>query len=312
MARRQRMPPMRRSATRVRRRRHGPWPARPPPQLVLNSGDGTLVASDRAAHFDRPRYTAWLARLRDVCTRRGIVLILDEVFTGFRLARRGAQEYFGIQADLVTYGKTLGGGLPVGVLCGRRDLMQRFRDEAPADISFARGTFNSHPYVLGAMYEFLERLESPELQACYRDLDAVWEARVAALNRRLAAAQLPLRVANLQSVLTVLYETPSRYNWMFQFYLRAAGLELGWIGTGRLIMSLDYSEEDFRDVMERFVRAAESMQRDQWWWHPPGLTNRAIKRMMTRDMLRAGLARRRRPTSAPLVSGRVQHVGEVD
>jgi glutamate-1-semialdehyde 2,1-aminomutase len=59
--------------------------------------------------------------LRKVCTERGIVLIFDEVFLGFRLAPGGAQEYFGVQADMVTYGKTLGGGLPVGVLCGRAD-----------------------------------------------------------------------------------------------------------------------------------------------------------------------------------------------
>ena len=77
------------------------------------------------------------------------MLIFDEVFVGFRLARGGAQEYFGVRADLVTYGKTLGGGLPVGVVCGRRDLMKRFRDDRPADICFARGTFNSHPYVMG-------------------------------------------------------------------------------------------------------------------------------------------------------------------
>ena len=85
-------------------------------------GDSSLVDSGRRAAFDRAAYTAWLQRLREVCTRRGIVLIFDEVFVGFRLAPRGAQEYFGIQADLVTYGKTLGGGLPVGVVCGRSAL----------------------------------------------------------------------------------------------------------------------------------------------------------------------------------------------
>ena len=69
----------------------------------------------RSAHFDRAAYTDWLERLRAVCTERGIVLIFDEVFVGFRLAPGGAQEYFGVEADLVTYGKTLGGGLPIGV-----------------------------------------------------------------------------------------------------------------------------------------------------------------------------------------------------
>ncbi len=275
-------------------------------------GDGTLIASDRTATFDRTRYTEWLLRIRDVCSRKNIVLIFDEVFTGFRLARRGAQQYFGIEADMVTYGKTLGGGLPVGVLCGRHDLMERFREDAPADISFARGTFNSHPYVLGAMNEFLERLDSPEIRQRYSDLDSVWKARVAELNRRLKVADLPVQVANMQTVLTVLYETPSRYNWMFQFYLRAAGLELGWIGSGRFIMSLDYSEDDFREVMERFVRAAARMKQDQWWWHSPGLTNKAIKRMMTRDMLKARFPWLRNLLSPPAVPGRVRHVGEVD
>ena len=74
-----------------------------------------------------------LSALREVCTARGIVLIFDEVFVGFRLAPGGAQEYFGVQADLVTYGKTLGGGLPVGVVCGGRALMQRWREGRPAD-----------------------------------------------------------------------------------------------------------------------------------------------------------------------------------
>ena len=86
------------------------------------------------------------------------MLIFDEVFVGFRLALGGAQEYFGVRADLVTYGKTLGGGLPIGVVCGRRELMKRYRDDRPADVCFARGTFNSHPYVMGAMHEFLQPL----------------------------------------------------------------------------------------------------------------------------------------------------------
>src|SRR6202171_6675130 len=97
----------------------------------------------------RPSSTAGARReqLREVCSARGIVLIFDEVFVGFRLSLGGAQEYFGVRADMVTYGKTVAGGLPVGVLCGRRPFMRRFREDRPADICFARGTFNSPPYV---------------------------------------------------------------------------------------------------------------------------------------------------------------------
>src|SRR5262245_18877541 len=141
------------------------------------AADSALVDSARGSHFDRQAYTDWLKRLREVCTERGIVLIFDEVFVGFRLALGGAQEYFGVNADMVTYGKTLGGGFPVGAVCGRSDLMKRFRDDRPADICFARGTFNSHPAVMGAMAEFLERIEAPEVREVYAKLDAVWNER---------------------------------------------------------------------------------------------------------------------------------------
>lgn len=78
---------------------------------------------------------------------------------------------------MVTYGKSLAGGLPVGVVCGRKDLMRRFRDDRPADICFARGTFNSHPYVMTSMDEFLSRLASPNFRSIYNGLDETWNGR---------------------------------------------------------------------------------------------------------------------------------------
>ncbi len=248
-------------------------------------GDSSLIDSARRAGFDRAAYTEWLQQLREVCTRRGIVLIFDEVFVGFRLAPGGAQEYFGVRADMVTYGKTLGGGLPVGVVCGRHDLMKRFRDDRPADICFARGTFNAHPYVMGAMQVFLERMETPVVRDLYVGLDDTWNRRANMLNERLAAAGLPVRVANLSSIWTVYYTRPGRYNWMLQYYLRAEGLALSWVGTGRFIFSLNYDEADFAAVAERFVAAAAAMQRDGWWWEAPGITDKAIRRGILREML---------------------------
>jgi glutamate-1-semialdehyde 2,1-aminomutase len=248
-------------------------------------GDSSLVDSSRRAGFDRAAYTAWLKRLREVCSERGIVLIFDEVFLGFRLAPGGAQEYFGVRADLVTYGKTLGGGLPVGVVCGRSHLMKRFREDRPADICFARGTFNAHPYVLGAMKAFLDRLDQPEVAALYDGLDERWNGHARRFNERFAAEDLPLRVANLSTVWTVTYTRPSRYNWMLQFYLRAHGLALSWVGSGRLIFSLNYGDAEVQEVLERFVAAARQMRDEGWWWHDAGLTDRAIRRGILREML---------------------------
>ena len=248
-------------------------------------GDSTLLDSSRRAGFDRAAYSTWLQQLRDVCTERNVVLIFDEVFVGFRLAPGGAQEYFGVSADMVTYGKTLGGGLPVGVVCGKRELMKRFRDDRPADIAFARGTFNSHPYVMTAMNEFLLQLETPEIADIYHGLDERWNDRAALLNTRLNDAALPVQVANLSSIWTVFYTQPSRYNWMFQYYLRTEGLALSWVGTGRFIFSLNYSDADFEAVMQRIIAAAHAMQNDGWWWANPALTNKSIKRRVLKEMI---------------------------
>ena len=252
---------------------------------VSAPGDSTLVHSRPDAGVDRAAYAAWLKELRAVCSERGIVLIFDEVFVGFRLAPGGAQEYFGVEADIVTYGKTVGGGLPIGVVCGHARFMKRFREDRPADICFARGTFNSHPYVMAAMNEFLLHLERPEMQALYRDLDATWTARARSLNRRLAERGLPVQVAHLSSIWTVCYATSSRYNWMFQYYLKAEGLALSWVGTGRLVFSLNFTDADFEAVAERFVTAAEAMRRDGWWETGALATDRAVKRRILREML---------------------------
>jgi glutamate-1-semialdehyde 2,1-aminomutase len=260
--------------------------------LHLNKGapgDSTLVDSSRSASFDRAAYAAWLKQLRQVCTGRNIVLIFDEVFVGFRIAAGGAQEYFGVRADMVTYGKTLGGGLPVGVVCGKRELMKRFRDDRPADIAFARGTFNSHPTVMTAMNEFLLQLETPEITAIYEGLDERWNERAERLNARLKREGVPVQVANLSSIWTVIYTQPSRYNWMFQYYLRAEGLALSWVGTGRFIFSLNYTDADFEEVMRRFIVAAKAMQEDGWWLANLALTNKSIKRSVLREMIAARL-----------------------
>ncbi len=246
-------------------------------------GDSTLVDSSRRASYDREAYTAWLRALRQVCTDKGIVLIFDEVFLGFRLAAGGAQAYFGVQADMVTYGKTLGGGFPVGVVCGQHRWMRRFDEKRPADICFARGTFNAHPVVMGAMSAFLDQLETPEIQSVYQGVDALWNARAEHFNLTMQKEGLPLQAANMSSVWSLYYTQASRYNWMLQYYLRLEGLALSWVGTGRLIFSLNYCDADFEAVLERFVRAARHMQQDGWWWHNPELTNKSIRRRILKE-----------------------------
>ena len=216
------------------------------------------------------------------------MLIFDEVFVGFRLAPGGAQEYFGVRADMVTYGKTVAGGLPVGVLCGR----------ARPDAALSRGPAGGH--LLRARHlQFASLRHGRHVRVpasgstasrcgrCIATSTRSGTRAPASSNERLGAEQLPVRVANLSSIWTVCYTQPSRYNWMFQYYSARGGLALSWVGTGRLIFSLNYTDADFAAVAERFVAAARAMQRDGWWWAEPATTNKSMRRRVLKEMLQA-------------------------
>jgi glutamate-1-semialdehyde 2,1-aminomutase len=105
-----------------------------------------------------PLKPGFLQRLRDLTRDGGALLIFDEVITGFRLARGGAQELFGIRADLTTLGKILGGGLPVGAFGGRAELMQALAPEGPV---YQAGTLSGNPLAMAAGVATLEELAAP-------------------------------------------------------------------------------------------------------------------------------------------------------
>src|SRR5262249_27344524 len=139
-------------------------PNSPPPS------DTVLMTSEvRKTSDAHSRYAAWLAELRAVCPAHAVPLLLDEVYSGFRLAPGGAQEFFGVHADMVVYGKTVAGGMPIGVVCGRRELMRRFDPERPMRLAYVVGTFSAHPAVMGAMYEFLTWVSGADAAPAYRD-----------------------------------------------------------------------------------------------------------------------------------------------
>ncbi len=251
--------------------------------------DSSLVDSSRARAFRQGGLCRLAAsELRAVCTERGIVLIFDEVFVGFRLALGGAQEYFGVKADLVTYGKTLGGGLPIGVVCGR----QR-SDEAVPRRPAGRHLLCARHLQLASLRDGGDARvpaasrDAGEPRELYRGLDERLErpgraAQPAAARR----AACRCEVANLSSIWTVCYTQPSRYNWMLQYYLRAEGLALSWIGTGRLIFSLNYTDADFRRRRGPLRRrrqgdAAGRLVVDAM----PATTNKSIKRRILKEMI---------------------------
>jgi glutamate-1-semialdehyde 2,1-aminomutase len=235
-------------------------PNSPPPNDTI-----LLTSSVRKTDESSSAYGRWLKQLREVCTACDIPLIFDEVYTGFRLSPGGAQEYFGVHADMVVYGKTVAGGMPIGVVCGKRELMRRFDPAHPMRIAYVIGTFSAHPLVMGTMNEFLNWVVQPAAAELYEQAERRCDEWVRSTNQRLAAQALPLQVVHLSTVWTVLFKAPSRYNWLLQYYLRAEGLMLSWVGTGRCLSSMDFSPEDYQALQGKLLNAAQAMKADAWW-----------------------------------------------
>lgn len=257
-------------------------PNSPPPS------DAILLTSDiRKIQDAHAPYGQWLRQLREVCTACDIPLIFDEVYSGFRLAPGGAQEYFGVQADLVVYGKTVGGGMPVGVCCGRKDLMRRFDPDHPMRLAYVIGTFSAHPSVMGAMNEFLRWVTGPQIGHLYEEANRRCTAWATEVNRALLERALPLRVVNLATVWTILFQQPGRYNWLLQYYLRAEGVTLSWVGTGRCLSNMAFTQEHYDELQAKLVAAASRMLLDGWWLEGLDQPERrkAMKSRLMREMI---------------------------
>ena len=145
----------------------------------------------------------FLPGLRQLCDQHGALLIFDEVITGFRLALGGAQEYFGVKADLVTFGKIIGGGMPVGAYCGSRELLEQV---APCGPVYQAGTLSGNPVAMAAGLAQLTYLrEHPEI---YADLAAKGERLAAGLRSAAAEAGVPVAINQLGSLLSPFF-TPT-------------------------------------------------------------------------------------------------------
>jgi len=140
----------------------------------------------------------FLAGLRDVTRDSGSLLIFDEVITGFRIARGGAQELYGVTPDLTCLGKVLGGGLPIGAYGGRRDIMEQV---APAGPVYQAGTLSGNPLAVAAGLATLEALD----HRVYHQLEATGGRVASALALAAAAAGVPLTVNRVGSMLTAFF-----------------------------------------------------------------------------------------------------------
>ncbi len=233
-------------------------PNQPPPS------DGTLIgkARDSGVEGAKKAFTTWLQKLRKVCDDTGIVLLYDEVYTGFRLARGGAQEYFGVKADMVAYGKSVAGGQPIGAVCGPAWLMRRYDPDHPLRLCYLVGTFSAHPAIVTCMRKFLEDVKKIDYQKKH-DMFDVW---VSTMNGEMEKRGFPVRLAHFSSVWLFQYTEPGRFHWLMQYYLRTRMVNLAWVGTGRLSFSLDFEQKHLDELKKSIIAACEDMQAGGWWW----------------------------------------------
>ena len=175
-----------------------PWNDREAVTRALTDHDvAALLAEPVPANMGVvPPRDGFLDFLREATTGRGALLVLDEVISGFRVARGGAQELYGVQGDLTVFGKVIGGGLPAAALGGSREIMERL---APSGEVYQAGTLSGNPLAVAAGLATLRRLDS----AAYGRLAQLTERLADGL--RLLAQDRPLRVASAPGLLTLFF-----------------------------------------------------------------------------------------------------------
>ena len=208
----------------------------------------------------------FLKQVRQITERTGTALIFDEVVTGFRVHQGGCQALFGIKADLATYGKVIGGGLPIGVLAGRAAFMDaldggmwQFGDQSYPEtgVTFFAGTFVRHPLALAATMAVLNYLkeQGPSLQA---GLAAKTTRMAEELNGFLAERLLPVRIDTFGSIANFTFPAEFKFASMFYVCMRERGIH---IQEGfPMFLTTAHTDEDLAQVVTAFKESILEMQ----------------------------------------------------
>jgi len=177
--------------------------------LIVNQGEdiATIIVEPVMGNVGCiPPKEGYLEFLRRITSDNGIILIFDEVITGFRLAEGGAQEYYGVTPDLVTFGKILGGGFPIGALSGKKEYMERI---APSGDVYQAGTFNGNPISVTAGIEALEQLD----KKFYTELEKKGEYLRRAIGDILEEQDLNYKVVGLASMFQIYFTDRDVYDY---------------------------------------------------------------------------------------------------
>jgi len=222
----------------------------------------------------------FLRELRALTDEWGTALVFDEVITGFRVHPGGAQAWFGVRADLATYGKVVGGGLPIGVVAGRAEFMNAFDGGAWrfGDASFPRsqqtffaGTFCKHPLAMAAAHAVLSRMrdEGPSLQ---EGLNSRTDGLIGRLENLFREEGLAARVANFSSLFFFLPPRDWRFSELFFYHLLEKGVYV-WEGH-TCFLSTAHTDEDIEQVVRAVGETVAEMREGELLPDAPGAERR--------------------------------------
>ncbi len=220
------------------------------------------------------RPVEFLREVREITEKSGAALIFDEVVTGFRSHPGGAQALFGIRADLATYGKVLGGGMPIGIISGRSKFMNAL-DGGPwsygdksvpeAGVTFYAGTFFRHPLALAAAHASLTHIKEkgPELQEQLAEKAARLVARI---NACFEKNHVPVTVENFASIFYIHFPVEERFASLFYYMLREKGVHLQ--ENFPCFLTTAHTEEDLDFVAQCFEECVAEMQKCGFFAEP--------------------------------------------
>jgi amino acid adenylation domain-containing protein len=236
---------------------------------------------------------AFVQELRRLTALSETALVFDEIVLGGRTGLPGAQKHFGIEADMVTYGKVLGGGLPLGVLAGKRRFMDaldggtwNYGDSSvpEAGVTFFAGTFIRHPLALAACRAVLDRLEA-EGPALQQALDDRTRRFVDALNTQFTSANVPITVTRFGS-LWMLHADPEPPHFSLLFYhLRLRGIHI-WEGRGNFL-STAHTDTHCAAILAAFADSVRALQKGGLF--PGGQENASLTTPNTASAIAPGV-----------------------
>lgn len=210
----------------------------------------------------------FLTELRKLCDDLGLILIFDEVLTGFRLAYGGAQERYGIPADITTYGKAVGGGLPIGVITGRKEMMEAFGDFMEPRGIFFGGTFSGNPLSVSAGLAALRHLHAnPGL---YGEMDRLTSRLKDGFNAYCEKNEFSARIISCGSMWQIFFQDEAVIDFddyggketEGAFYLHCLNQGVFIHATHRCFMSAAHNDENVDQLLAVFERALQLVRFD--------------------------------------------------